>query len=235
MSISIGNLLNENINDNRFKINTYNNSNVININIDDNTYQDAIINFKNKIQIGYSNNHLVFNAFNSNVFKITSNKTSVFNDIFIKNNIYTSNNFTYIQSNSIMKLTNDPTNNFSIYDYNNYPILKATNSNIQINFNNSNKIIFSSNGTDFNDNIYINTNKSIYTSSIKTIKNNYPILIDYAIISNLDIGGVKFNNYLSVDNDDVYPLPSFSINRYDIDRNIAEIYVKNESNINKDS
>ena len=32
MSISIGNLLNETINDNRFKINTYNNSNVININ-----------------------------------------------------------------------------------------------------------------------------------------------------------------------------------------------------------
>jgi hypothetical protein len=231
MSISIGNLLNETINDNRFKINTYNNSNVININIDDGTNEDAIINFKNKFEIGYSNNYFSINTSNSNILKISSNKITFNSDISIKDNLYTSNNYTFIQSNSIIKLSNDPSNHFSIFNSNNYPIFKTTNSNIQINFNNSNKITFSSNGTDVYDNININNNKSLYTSSIKTPKKDFPILIDYASISNLDIGGVKFKKYLTIENDEIYPYPSFTINRYNINCNIAEIYVKNESNI----
>lgn len=231
MSISIGNLLNETIYDNRFKINTYNNSNVVNINLDEGTKEDAIINFRNKFEVGISNNFFTINAYNSNVLNITSNKSYITNDIEIKNNIYTSNNFTFIQSNSIMKLTNDEKNYFSIYNSNDYPIFKATNSNIQINFANSNKISFSSNGTDVYDNIYINNNKSLFTSSIKTPKKDFPILIDYASISNLDIGGVKFKKYLTIENDEIYPFPSFTINRYDINCNIAEIYVKNENNI----
>ena len=231
MSISIGNLLNETINDNRFKINTYNNSNVININIDEGTKDDAIINFKNKFELGFSNNYFSINSSNSNILNISTNKSSFINDVSIKNNIYTSNNSTFIQSNSIMKLTNDPLNHFSIYNSNNYPIFKATNSNIQINFNNSNKITLSSNGIDTFDNIIINNNKTLYTSSIKTPKKDFPILIDYASISNLDIGGVKFKKYLSIENDEIYPYPSFTINRYNIDCNIAEIYVKNQSNI----
>jgi hypothetical protein len=231
MSISIGNLLNESINDNRFKINTYNNSNAININIDDGTNNDAIINFKNKFEFGFSNNYLSINTYNSNIVNFNSNKSIFNNDIFIKNNIYTSNNYSFIQSNFIMKLTNDNNNYFSINNSNNYPILKTTNTNLQINFNNSNKITFSSNGTDLYDNIYINNSKSLYTSSIKTPKKDFPILIDYASISNLDIGGVKFKKYLIIENDEPYPSPSFSINRYNIDCNIAEIYVKNQNNI----
>jgi len=231
MSISIGNLLNETINDNRFKINTYTNSNVININIDDGTNNDAIINFKNKFELGYSNNYFSINTSNSNILKISSNKIYFNSDIAIKDILFTSNNYTYIQSNSIIKLTNDPTNHFSIFNSNNYPILKTTNSNIQINFNNSNKITFSSNGTDVYDNININNNKSLYTSTIKTPKKDFPIIIDYASISNLDIGGVKFKKYLTIENDEIYPYPSFTINRFNINCNIAEIYVKNESNI----
>ena len=69
MSISIGNLLNETINDNRFKINTYNNSNVININLDEGTNNDAIINFKNEFEIGLSNNF-----FSINLSKLASDK-----------------------------------------------------------------------------------------------------------------------------------------------------------------
>ena len=231
MSISIGNLLNETINDNRFKINTYNNSNVIFINIDEGTNSNSIINFKNKFEFGYSNNYLAINTSNYNILNLSLNKSSFNNDVSIKNIFYTSNNYTYIQSNSIIKLTNDPTNHFSIYNSNNYPILKTTNSNIQINFNNSNKITFSSNGIEAYDNFFINSNKSLYTSSIKTPKKDYPILIDYASISNLDIGGVKFKKYLSIDNDEIYPFPSFTINRFNINCNIAEIYVKNESNV----
>ena len=231
MSISIGNLLNETINDNRFKINTYNNSNVININLDEGTNNDAIINFKNEFEIGLSNNFFSINSHNSNLLNFSSNKTSFNSDVYIKNNFYTSDNSTFIQSNSIMKLTNDPTNHFTIYNSNNYPIFKATNSNIQINFNNSNKITLSSNGLDVFDNININNNKTLFTSSIKTPKKDFPILIDYASISNLDIGGVKFKKYLSIENDEIYPYPSFTINRYNIDCNIAEIYVKNQSNI----
>lgn len=231
MSISIGNLLNETIIDNRFKINTYINSNVININIDEGTKEDGVINFGNKFQSGLSNNYYAINSNNSNILKISSNNSFFNNDVSIKDIFYTSNNFTYIESNSIIKLTNDITNNFSIYNSNNYPIFKATNSNIQINFNNSNKISLSSNGTDFNDNIFINNNKSLFTSSIKTPKKDFPIIIDYASISNLDIGGVKFKKYLTIENDEIYPYPSFTINRYNINCNIAEFYIKNESNI----
>ena len=231
MSISIGNLLNETINDNRFKINTYYNSNVININIDDGTNENAIINFKDRYEIGCSNNYFSINSSLSNILNISSNKVFFNSDVSIKNNLYTSNNFTYVQSNLICKLTNDDKNHISIFNSNNYPIFNATNNNIEINFNNSNKITFSSNGTDVNDNIHINSNKSLYTQSIKTPKKDYPILIDYASISNLDIGGVKFKKYLTIENDEIYPYPSFTINRFNIDCNIAEVYLKNESNI----
>jgi len=230
MSISIGNLLNETIYDNRFKINTYNNSNVININIDNQTNNDAIINFKNNFHLGSSNNFFSLNAFNSNIFNFTSNKSSFLNDFFIKDIFFTSNNYTFIHSNSIFKLTNDLHNSFSIHNSNNSPIFFATNSNIQINFNNSNKISFSSNGTDLFDNIHINNNKSLYTSFIKTPKKDLPIFIDYASISNLDISGVKFKKYLTIDNDEIYPSPSFTINRFNINCNIAEFFIKDTSN-----
>jgi hypothetical protein len=231
MSIFLGNLLNETINDNRFKINTYYNSNVININLDEGTKEDAIINFRNRYEIGSSNNYFSINAYRSNVLNITSNKTSLLSDLEIKNNFYTSNNSTYIQSNTIIKLTKDSNNSFTIQNSNNYGIFQATNSNIKINFNNSNKISFSSNGTDFYDNIFMNSNKSIYTTSIKTMKQNIPIQIDYASISNLDIGGVKFKKYLTIDNDEIYPYPSFTINRYNVNCNIAEFFVKDNSNV----
>ena len=87
MSIVIGNLTNENINDNRLKFNSYNDSNIININIDGNSYNDAIINYKNIGEIGISNSFIAFNYNNSNIFKANDKQSFFINDIVIKSNV----------------------------------------------------------------------------------------------------------------------------------------------------
>jgi len=67
MSITIGNLINETLNDNRLKINSYFNSNIINLNIEGNSYNDAIINFKNISEFGISNSLISLNYTNISI------------------------------------------------------------------------------------------------------------------------------------------------------------------------
>lgn len=226
MSILIGNLINETVNDNRLKINTYYNSNVINLNIEENTYKDALINFKDKAEIGFSNNFFVININDINIFNANNYHSLFTNDLYIKNNIYTSNDFTYINSNFIMKLTNNTNNNFKIINNNNDTIFSATNSNIKINFNNSNKLTISNSEITFNNNLSINSNYSLIVSNIKSSSPSIPIMIDNATFKNLNITGYNVKNIITIDNDTLYPNPSLFINRYLIDCNIIDIYNK---------
>ena len=72
MSITIGPLINEYINDNRFRLNSFNNSNIIYLNTEYNSYKDTIINFKNIYHTGYSNNSFVINKENLNLIDVKS-------------------------------------------------------------------------------------------------------------------------------------------------------------------
>ena len=238
MSICIGNLINETLNDNRLKINTYNNSNIINLNIEGTTYNDAIINFKNLCDVGVSNNFFVINSSRSNIFNANRYNSTFTNDLYIKSNFYTSNDYTYINSNMLIKLTSNTNNNFSIINSNNNVIFRATNSNLKINFNNSNKLTISNNEITFNDNITINSNYSLIVSNIKSSSPTIPILIDNATFKNLNITGYNVKNIITIDNDTLYPNQSMLINRYYIDCNILDIYNKyitSNSNNSNDS
>lgn len=226
MSIIIGNLINETVNDNRLKINTYYNSNIINLNIEGNSYKDAIINFKDVAEIGYSNNFFVINLNDKNIFNTNNERSIITNDLYIKNNFYTSNDLTYINSNCIIKLTNNINNNFKIINNSNDDIFTATNSNIKINFNNSNKLTISNSEITFNNNLTINSNYSLYVSNIKSSIPSVPIVIDNAIFKNLNITGYNVKNIITIDNDTLYPNQSLFINRYLIDCNIIDIYNK---------
>lgn len=225
MSILIGNLINETVNDNRLKINTYYNSNIINLNIEENTYRDAIINFKNIADIGYSNQFFVINLNDVNIFNASNDRSLFRNDLYIKNNLYTSNDFTYINSNFTVKLTHN-NNNFKIINNNDDTIFNATNSNIKINFNNSNKLTISNSEITFNNNLTINPNYSLIVSNIKSSSPSIPIMIDNATFKNLNITGYNVKNIITIDNDTLYPNQSLFINRYLIDCNIIDIYNK---------
>jgi hypothetical protein len=227
MSIVIGNLINETINDNRLKINTFNNSNVINLNIEGTSYKDAIINFKNLGEIGIVNNCFVINLNDKNVFNVTNNRSLFTNDLYVKTNIYTSNDATFINSNATIKLTSNINNSFKIVNSNNEAIFNATNSNIKINFNNSNKLTISNNEITFNNNLTIHPNYSLIVSNIKSTNPFVPIMIDNATFKNLNITGYNVKNIITIDNDTLYPNQSLFINRYLIDCNIIDIYNKN--------
>ena len=201
MSIVIGNLINETINDNRLKINTFNNSNVINLNIEGTSYKDAIINFKNLGEIGIVNSCFVINLDDKNIFNVTNNRSLFTNDLYVKTNIYTSNDATFINSNATIKLTSNINNSFKIVNSNNEAIFNATNSNIKINFNNSNKLTISNNEITFNNNLTVHPNYSLIVSNIKSINPSVPILIDNATFKNLNITGYNVKNIITIDND----------------------------------
>jgi len=227
MSITIGNLKNEIINDNRININSYLYSNIINLNSDSVAYKDSLITFNNLFSIGCSNNFAVINTDTKNIFYANNNNSTFTNDVYIKNNFYTINDYTYLNSNIIIKLTSNINNNFSIISSNNNTILKTTNSNIKINFNNSNKLTISNNEITFNDNLTINSNYSLYVSNIKSTTPSIPIIIENATFKNLNITGYNIKNIVTIDNDTLYPNQSLFINRYLIDCNIVDIYNKN--------
>jgi len=227
MSITIGNLINETLNDNRLKINSYFNSNIINLNIEGNSYNDAIINFKNISEFGISNSLISLNYNNFNIFNANNNRSLFSNDLIIKNNFYTSNNFIYMNSNIIFNLSTNLNNKFNIITNNNNILFEATNNNIKINFNNSNKLLIDNTQIKFNDNITINSNYSLIVSNIKSISPLIPIVIDNATFNNLLISTYNVKNSLTIDNDTLYPNQSIFINRYLIDCNIIDIYNKN--------
>lgn len=226
MSITIGNLINETLNDNRLKINTYDNSNVINLNSDGISYKDAIINYKNLGEIGVSNSAIVFNYDNKNLFNANLRRSFFNNDVFIKNNFYTTETTTYLNSNVFIKLTNNPANNFKIVDNSNNSIFQTTNSNVTFNFNNNNKLTFDNTQLKANDNFTIHSNYSLIVSNIKSINPAFPIIIDNANFKNLIISTYNVKNSITIDNDTLYPNPTISINRYLIDCNILDIYNK---------
>jgi len=226
MSITIGNLINETINDNRLKINTYNYSNVINLNSDSISYKDAVINFKELGEIGVSNSTIVFNYDKKNLFNADLNRSFFTNDVYIKTNFYTNNTTTYLTSNVNIKFGNNPNNNFKIVNNNNYPIFQTTASNITINFNNSNKLTFDGSQLRANDNFTITSNYSLIVSNIKSTNPAYPIIIDNANFKNLIISTYNVKNSITIDNDTLYPNPTLTINRYLIDCNILDIYNK---------
>lgn len=229
MSINIGKIISENLNDNRLKIGTYNNSNVININTDVDNYKDAGINFKNKYFIGYSNFNFTINSSlnNSNLININETKSQILNDLFVKTNINTSNDTTFIYSNLIVKLTSNNINAFQIHDSNNNNILNIQNNYLGININNSNKLFINSNGINITDTITISSNKELYVSTIKSSISNMPTVIDYAIFNKFDIKNYNIKEGITVINDTIVPNPSIYINRYYIDCNIIEILNKN--------
>jgi len=226
MSIVIGNLTNENVNDNKLKLNSYIDSNIININIDDNSYKDATINYKNIGEIGVSNSLIAFNYNNSNFFNANNNRSFFINDIFIKNNIYTSNDFSIINSNLNIVFSNNPTNSFNIINNNNNTIFKATNNDIKINFNNNNKLTINSTEIKFNDDVYINPNKSLIISNINTYDPLIPIVIDFATFKKLLVSTYTVKNSIIIDNDTIYPNPALLINKYTIDCNIIDVFDK---------
>ena len=231
MSITFGNLINETINDNRLKLNTYYNSNCINLNIEQDTFKDAIINFKNKSQIGQSNNYFTINTNNSNIF-IASETNSIFNnDLYIKKNLYTSYSTTHINSNITFNLYNNPLNNFKIINSNLEKILEINNDSIEANFNNTNKLRIHNYGIDINDDILIKENKSLYVRNLKGLEPTKPILIDNAIITNLNMDGFNLRKYVIINNNENFEEPSISINRYYNDCNIIELTSKTSNNL----
>ena len=230
MSITIGNLINETLLDNRFKINTYNNSNILNLNIEGNSYNDAIINFKNIAEIGLSNSLISFNYNNNNIFNTNLSRSFFNNNFYIKNNFNIINDTLNINSNFNIYLTSNINNSFKIinnFNNSNNNFFEITNSNFKINFNNSNKLLLDNKQITFNDNITINSNYSLIVSNINSFSSNFPIIIDNATFKNLIISTYNVKNSISIDNDTLYPNPSIFINRYLIDCNIIDIYNKN--------
>jgi hypothetical protein len=234
MSITIGKIISEILNDNRLKVGTYNNSNVININTDIDNYKDCGINFKNNYFLGYSNLNFTLNSINSNLININDNKSHILNDLYVKTLINTSNDHTFIYSNLTFKLTSNINNSFQVLDSNNNRILFINSSNLNININNSNKLTINSNGIQINDNITISSNKDLLVSSIKNSVPNTPVLIDNVIFNKLNIDNYNVKTGIIIDNETIVPQPSIKINRYQVDCNIVEISNKyyNSSNSN---
>jgi hypothetical protein len=233
MSITFGNLLNEAIGDNRFKIGTYNNSNVIYINIDNDNYRDGIINFRNRSEIGHSNNQFVINMDGMNIFDASSNLSQFNNDLLIKSNLYTSNETTYINSNVVIQLTPNPLNHLLVNDSNHNSIIYINNSNIQANFNNSNKISINPDGITINDDMTIQSNQAIYVRNLRGLTPTTPILIDNTIISNLNIDGTTLRKYIKIINyDESYHEPTIFINKYKTSTPVFDIYTRTYPNSN---
>jgi hypothetical protein len=223
MSISIGTLKNETVNDNRLRFNSFFNSNVIILNTEDSSYKDAVINFKNQYNFGFSNNAVAINKDNFNIFNSTILKSHFSNDLYIKSNFNTSNDITFIHSNSIFKFYNS--NNYISYiNSNNQEILRVNNSNFQINFNNSNKLTIDSNGIFIKDNITLNSNNIIYANFIKSITPDVPVTIETVKFNHLIVDNYYARGSLNISNDTIYPIPTININRFSINCNIIDIY-----------
>ena len=226
MSIVIGNLTNENINDNRLKFNSYIDSNIITINADDNSYKDAIINYKGISEIGLSNGYIAINYKNSNIFNANDSRSFFINDIRVKSNINTIGDITNINSNLNINLSSNLNNSFNIINSANNKIFTATNTNIKVNFNNSNKITIDNSQIKFEDNVSINPSKALIISNINAFNPQFPVTIDYATFKNLLVSTYTVKNSIIIDNDTLYPNPAFVINKYTIDCNIIELYDK---------
>lgn len=231
MSITFGNLINETINDNRFKLNTYYNSNCINLNLEEDTYKNAIINFKNKSQIGYSNNNFAMNTNDFNFFNASHSNSIFNNDLYVKSNFFTSNSTTFLNSNITFNLYNNPLNDFKIINSNLEVILKIDNDTIEANYNNTNKLTIHNYGVAINDDITIKENKSLFVRNLKAIEPTKPILIDNAIITNLNMDGFNLRKYVIINNNENFNEPSISINRFKNDCNIIELSSKTSNNL----
>ena len=225
MSISIGTLRNETVNDNRLRFNSFFNSNVIFLNTEDSSFKDAVINFKNQYYFGFSNNAIIINKDNSNIFNCTTLKSHFSNDLYVKSNLYTSNDITFINSNSIFTFFNS-NNYISAINSNNQEIFRLNNSNFQINFNNSNKLTIDSNGIFIKDNLTMNSNNIIYTNFIKSITPDVPVTIEFVKYNRVIVDNYYAKGSLNISNDTLYPIPSISINRFSIDCNIIDIYTR---------
>lgn len=231
MSITIGTLINETINDNRFRFNSFNNSNIIYLNTEVNSYKDAVINFKNNYYFGYSNFAFIINKENSNLINITNDKFNVNNDFNIKQNFFTNGNNTTLNSNINIKLFNS-NNNFSVLNSNNKEVFKINNSNLIISYNSSNSLIISNNSININDNLIINSNNILYINNIRPTNPNIPIKIDNLEFVNFNVINNNAKNSINIDNDLIYRNPSISIKKFTNDCNIIDVFNKDIININ---
>ena len=232
MSIYVGNFPNENITDNRLNFNSYVTSNVIFLNTNYDSHPNALINFKNDFYFGLSNSAFVLNKGTNNFFNINNDRSYYNNEVFIKSNLNTSNNFTIINSNFIMRLHNN-SNAFSINNSNNQSLLNINNSNISFNINNSNKISITSNNIRFNENVIFNSNNSISINFIKSATPNIPVTIENIRYNTLDVIDNIAKGSFAITNDIAYNKPSLTINRIPVSNNIIEIYNSNLNLNNK--
>ena len=240
MSISVGKYIDGgNLKDNKLTINSYLFSNVINLNTEDtlalSTYKDAIINFKNKFELGFSNNFFAINNENFNIFKATSNSTSIMNncffnkDINVKNNLlYTESNTTIINSNLFIKF-NHSNDSFKINNFITNEHLFFINKNkIEFNINNSNKFTINDSNININDDVKISSNYSLYTDYIKSITPNKAIEIDNAIIKTFGVENYIIKQSLNINNDRPYDLSPLVIQKYRNPRNTIELFSKED-------
>jgi len=231
MSIYVGNLPNETITDNRLNFNSYNNSNVIYLNTNYDSHPNALINFKNDYFTGVSNAMFILQKNGESIFNINNKETHFNNDIFLKNNLNTSNNSIIIHSNLIVKLYNQ-TNSFNINNSNNELFVVNT-SNIKFNLNNSNKILITSNSININENLFINSNNFLSVNLIKSSIPNTPVVIENIRYNTLDIIDNVAKGSFTINNDIIYNKPSITINRLFVNSNIIEIYNSNINSNNK--
>lgn len=228
MSIYVGNFPNDLITDNRLNFNSYINSNVVFLNAKDDSHPNAVINFKNDYEFGFSNSTIALNKKGLNIFNINEQKTYYSNEFFIKSNLHTSNNNTYIHSNLVMKFY-DSNNYLSLISSNNQQILFINSSNIRLNMNNSNKINITSNNIYINENLTFNSNNFIAINLIKSLAPNTPVLIDYVQYNKLDVNDNNAKVSMNIINDNYYQKPSITINRFPTSCNIMEIYNSNNN------
>ena len=223
MSIYVGNFPNDLITDNRLNFNSYVNSNVVYLNVKDDSHPNAVINFKNDYEFGFSNSSIVLNKKNSNIFNINEYRSYYSNEFYIKSNLHTSNDFTYIHSNIAMKFYNS-NNHLSVISSNNERIVYINSSNIQLNLNNSNKINITSNNVFINENMTFNSNNFISVNMIKSLASNTPVIIDYVQYNKLDVSDNNAKSSMNIINDVKYEKPSITISRVLTTCNIMEIY-----------
>ncbi len=228
MSIYVGNFPNDLITDNRLNFNSYLNSNVVYLNVRDDSHPNAVINFKNDYEFGFSNSTIALNRKGSNIFNINEYRSYFNNEFYIKSNLNTSNDVTFIHSNLVMKFY-DSNDYLSVISSNNQQILFINNSNIQLNLNNSNKINITSNNIQINENMTFNSNNFIAINLIKSLAPNTPVFIDYVQYNRLDVNDNTAKASMNVINDASYQKPSITINRLPTSCNIMEIYNSNNS------
>ena len=77
----------------------------------------------------------------------------------------------------------------------------------------------------------IKENKAIYVRNIKALEPTKPILIDNAIITNLNMDGFNLRKYVIINNNESFNEPAISINRYVNDCNIIELSSKTSNNL----